>query len=71
MVLVCNRPDLADELLDGLKWEMPAVSRARLAQMRGHAHHQTLVQLHERGEFVKAVHEVATIGAETGELPLA
>lgn len=71
MVLVCNRPDLADELLDGLKWEMPAVSRARLAQMRGHAHHRTLVQLHEQGEFVKAVREVATIGAETGELPLA
>ena len=35
MVLVCNKPDSADELLTGLKWEMPVTSRARLAQMHG------------------------------------
>ena len=71
MVLVCNRPDLADDLLAGLKWDMPAASRARLAQMRGRPHHETLMQLHEQREFVKAVHEVAAIGVESGELPLA
>jgi beta-N-acetylhexosaminidase len=71
MVLVCNRPDLADELLAGLHWEMPPVSHARLAHMRGRPHPPTPVQLHERPEFVKAVHEVASIGAESGELPLA
>lgn len=71
MVLVCNRPDLADELLAGLHWDMPAASRARLAQMRGRAWPETLVQLHEEAGFVKAVHDVASIGAETGELPLA
>ncbi len=71
MVLVCNRPDLADELLAGLHWDLRAASRARLAQMRGHTHPHTLVQLHEQPEFVKAVHEVASIGAESGELPLA
>ncbi len=71
MVLLCNRPDLADELLAGLHWEMPAASRARLAQMRGHVHPHTLVQLHEQPEFVKAMHDVASIGAQTGELPLA
>lgn len=70
MVLVCNRPDLADQLLAGLQGDMPAASRARLMQMRGHPHHHTLTQLHEQPGFVKAVHEVATIGAETGELPL-
>ena len=70
MVLVCNRPDLADELLAGLKWEMPATSKARLAQMRGRSHPDTLVQLHEQAEFVKAVHEIATIGEGTAELPL-
>jgi beta-N-acetylhexosaminidase len=70
MVLVCNRPDLADELLAGLNWEMPAASQARLAQMRGYPHPHTLVQLHEQHEFVKAIHEVASIGAQTGELPL-
>ncbi len=71
MVLVCNRPDLADELLAGLRWEMPATSKARLAQMRGRSHPDTLVQLHEQAEFVKAVHEIAAVGEGTAELPLA
>ena len=70
MVLVCNKPASADELLAGLKWEMPATSKARLAQMRGRSHPDTLVQLHEQAEFMKAVHEVATIGEGTAELPL-
>jgi len=70
-VLVCNKPALADELLAGLKWEMPATSKARLAQMRGRPHPDTLVQLHEQAEFVRAVHEIAAIGAGTAELPLA
>ena len=71
MVLVCNRPDLADELLAGLKWEMPATSKARLAQMRGRPHPETLVQLHEDAAFIKALHEVAGIGSNSGNLQLA
>jgi beta-N-acetylhexosaminidase len=71
MVLVCNDPAAADELLQGLQWEMPVTSKARLAQMRGRPHADTLIQLHERPEFVKAVHEVASIGADTAELPFA
>jgi len=71
MVLVCNRPDLADELLAGLKWEMPVTSKARIAQMRGRAHPETLVQLHEQAGFIKALHEVASIGSSSGELQLA
>jgi len=70
MVLVCNKPDSADELLAGLKWEMAAPSKARLAQMHGHPHPWTLVQLHEDADFVKALHEVANIGMSEGELPL-
>ena len=70
MVLVCNRPDSADELLAGLKWDMPAQSRARLAQMHGRPHPWTLVQLHEDADFIKALHEVASIGMREGELPL-
>lgn len=70
MVLVCNKPESADELLDGLVWEMSATSKARLAHMRGHGHPDTLVQLHENGEFVKALHEVASIGSSTGDLLL-
>lgn len=71
MVLVCNDSAAADELLGGLKWDMTASSMMRLAQMRGRHHAETLVQLHEQGEFVKAVHEIATIGSGTAELPLA
>jgi beta-N-acetylhexosaminidase len=70
MVLVCNKPDSADELLAGLKWDMTAQSKARLAQMHGHPHPRTLVQLHEDADFVKALHEVANIGMREGELPL-
>ncbi len=71
MVLVCNKPDSADELLAGLKWDMPAPSKARIAQMHGRSHPHTLVQLHEDAEFIKALHEVGSIGMREGELPLA
>ncbi len=70
MVLVCNKPESADELLGGLVWEMSATSKARLAHMRGHHHPDTLVQLHENGEYVKALHEIAGIGSVSGELAL-
>lgn len=71
MALVCNKPELADELLQGLHWEMPATSKARLAQMRGRGHPESLVQLHEQQHFLKALNEVASIGMSNGELPLA
>ncbi len=70
MVLVCNKPESADELLDGLVWQMSATSKARLAHMRGHHHPQTLVQLHESAEYVKALHEIASIGSSSGDLAL-
>ncbi len=70
MVLVCNKPESADELLAGLVWEMNATSKARLAHMRGHGHADTLVQLHENGDYVKALHEIAGIGSISGELQL-
>lgn len=70
MVLVCNRPDLSDQLLAGLNWEMPATSKARLAHMRGHQHPHTLMQLHQQPEYLKAVHELAAVGASSAELPL-
>jgi len=71
MMLVCNRPDLADELLAGLHGDMPAASRARLAHMRGYPHPLTRVQLHEQPEYLRAAHEVAAVGAGSAELPLA
>lgn len=71
MVLVCNRPDSADALLNGLKYTMPATSRARLVQMRARTHADTLVALHEQVNFIKAVHEVGNIGLDHAQLPLA
>lgn len=70
MVLVCNKPESADELLRGLHWEMPLTSRARLMQMRGAAHPIPLEKLHEQAEFLKALDEVASIGMSSPELPL-
>jgi beta-N-acetylhexosaminidase len=71
MVLVCNKPASADELLQGLHWEMPVTSKARLAQMRGKAHPESLDRLHEQHAFLKALDEVASIGMSNAELPLA
>ncbi len=71
MVLVCNKPESADELLQGLHWEMPATSKARLAQMRGKAHPESLAKLHEEPTFLKALDEVSVIGMGNKELPLA
>ncbi len=71
MVLVCNKPESADELLNGLQWEMPITSRARLTHMRGTAHAIGLSQLHEHPVFLKALEEVASIGMSNTELPLA
>lgn len=71
MVLVCNKPESADELLAGLRWEMPVTSRARLAHMRGRPHAVALAKLHEQAIFLKALDEVASIGMSNSELPLA
>jgi len=71
MVLVCNKPDSADELLAGLKYEMSATSKARLAQMRGRPHPEDMAHLHEQPPFLRALAEVNAIGKRNGELPLA
>lgn len=71
MVLVCNRPDLADELLDTLEGPMNAVSLARIARMHGGHHPTSMRALHENAEFMKAVHQVALVGKAEGDLELA
>ncbi|WP_035384264.1 beta-N-acetylhexosaminidase [Ferriphaselus sp. R-1] len=70
MVLVCNKPESADELLAGLVYEMPATSRLRLTHMRGGAHPMSQAQLHESPEFLVALREVANIGMHEGDLAL-
>ena len=68
MVLLCNQPDKADELLANLKWEISGASRARLARMHGAHHPMTMDQLHENAEFVAAVKRVDLVGKSEADL---
>jgi len=58
MVLVCNRPESADELLQGLQRDMPATSNTRLEQMRGMPATESLSKLHKQHPYLKALNEV-------------
>jgi len=71
VVLVCNDPRAADELLGGLNYPMPAVSLARLARMHGRQRPKGMVQLREDPRYMHALHAIAGIGRRDGELPLA
>jgi len=59
MILLCNRPDLADELLANLEWHIAADSAARLATMHGQ-------QAEEVSEAVTT--RVAQVGQADGNL---
>lgn len=61
MVLVCNDPDAADELLGSLQWEFSAVSMARLERMRGQQIIHSMTQLHGMERFLQAVDEISKI----------
>ncbi|MCH9799889.1 MAG: beta-N-acetylhexosaminidase [Betaproteobacteria bacterium] len=67
MALLCNRPDLADELLDNLVWKMSAQSIVRLTRMHGGHHPQSITQLRESGVFADAVKRVAMVGQSEGD----
>lgn len=68
MVLLCNQPAMADELLENLEWTISAQSLSRLARMHGHKHPPSLDALHEDADFVHAVHQLAKVGLIEGEL---
>ncbi|MCC6917318.1 beta-N-acetylhexosaminidase [Nitrosomonas sp.] len=63
MVLVCNDPDSADELLQSLQWESSTVSMASLERMHGQPAAQSMAQLHEVAQFIQAVAEIDKIDA--------
>jgi beta-N-acetylhexosaminidase len=71
MVLVCNNPQSADELLAGLRYTMPAVSQARLARLHGRAHAADPVKLREDQRYTAALHAIAGLGEHSGSLPFA
>ena len=71
MVLLCNSPAAADELLDNLSHPLPAVSLARLARMHGRPRPGGMARLREDARYAQALHAIAAIGKREGELPLA
>ena len=70
MALICNRPDLADEVLDRLKFDWSAASRARLARLHGEPHPRSMTELLEQTAYSRARHAIAALGMESGNLAL-
>ena len=70
MALVCNRPDLADEVLVNLKVDWPATARARLARMHGHPHPLSMTSLRESARYANALHHIAGLGMDSANLDL-
>lgn len=71
MVLVCNNPAAADELLEGLRARPSPVTLARLARLHGRMQAPSLVALRETEGYAKAVQAIAAIGMASGNLDLA
>ena len=71
MALVCNRPDLADDVLKRLQVDWPAPARARLARMHGHPHPPGMTLLRESLRYTEALHHIAGLGVDSGNLNLA
>jgi beta-N-acetylhexosaminidase len=70
MVLACNDPEGAEEILHNLAYTMPAVALMRLARMHGRRTFESMVKLREEERYVTALHAVAGVGRESGNLPL-
>lgn len=70
MALICNRPELADEVLARLDFEWPAASRARLARLHGESNPLSMTALLEQTAYTRARHAIASLGMESGNLAL-
>jgi beta-N-acetylhexosaminidase len=70
MVLVCNNPKLADQLLAELSFEMPAVAMVRLARVHGKGGPESPTKLQHDKIYLDAVTDVRGIGVRSGDLPL-
>ena len=71
MVLVCNNPGAADELLANFDFSIPAISLVRLARMHGRTNAESMVELREDAQYVAALHSISGLGLKSGDLPLA
>jgi beta-N-acetylhexosaminidase len=70
MALICNRPDLADEVLAKLDFDWSAASRVRLARLHGEPHALSMTDLREQTAYSRARHAIASLGMESGNLAL-
>lgn len=70
MVLVCNNPESADELLANFNFTMPATSLTRLARVHGRGGPGSPAQLQHDRYYLDAVATVRAIGINSGDLPL-
>ena len=70
MVLVCNQPELADELLAHLRVKLDPRSLTRLARMHGHGPVASWTALRESAEYIAAIHAIGGLGLESGNLDL-
>ena len=70
MVLICNQPASADQLLTELEAAPSPVSLARLARMHGHGGATDLATLAGDERYRRALAAVRDLDARPGELPL-
>jgi beta-N-acetylhexosaminidase len=68
MALLCNKPDQADRLLAGLKWDTAPISLIRFARMHGRPHPPSRVALHESARYMNALRHLAGVGHADAEL---
>ena len=71
MVLVCNDPGAADELLAGLDYATPPATLARLARLHGRVRAKSMEKLRQDARYAGALRDIGGIGKKEGELPLA
>jgi len=63
MVLVCNRPDMADDLLSRLVTEMPPESRVRLARLMPREKSASWETLQQQALYLQALESVRALDA--------
>jgi len=68
MALLCNHPELVDEVLARLQRQPAPVSLVRLARMHGRPHAPGRITLHESARYMNAVHHLAGLGEVDADL---
>jgi beta-N-acetylhexosaminidase len=71
MVLVCNDPAAVDALYGSATHTLSPLALARLARLHGRPAANSMVRLREDPRYANALHSIAGLGLDSGELPLA